>query len=196
MKFYKYLCIGLICVFACSNVDDTSSTTIENQIIDARDGQIYKIVTIGTQTWFAENLNFDTEDETSSCYRDDSSNCFSYGRLYEGNIAQTVCPEGWHLASVEEWQTLFDYLGGTDVAHVFLAPYGLQLGVPIDFNLLPGGRYFGSFQFIATRGYYYTSTDGGLPNSFKYMTYSLGLSVTLNATASAAIKQSCRCLQD
>jgi len=165
-------------------------------MIDPRDEQVYKIVTIGSQTWFAENLNFDTGDETSRCYKDNATNCFSYGRLYEGFAAQTVCPEGWHLPSVEEWQTLFDYLGGTNVAHVFLTPYSVQQDIPIDFNLLAGGRYFANFQYITTRGFYYTSTDGGLPNSFKYMTYTLGLSVSLNATASAAIMHSCRCIED
>ena len=58
MKLYKYLAISLFCLWSCSNVDDTSSTTVLNEIIDDRDGQIYKTVTIGTQTWFAQNLNY------------------------------------------------------------------------------------------------------------------------------------------
>ncbi len=197
MKFYKYLSLSLICIYSCSKVDDTSSTpVIENQMTDSRDGQVYETITIGAQTWFAENLNYDTEDETSRCYKDDPANCFSYGRLYEGETAQTICPEGWHLASEDEWQALFDYLGGTEVAHVFLAPYGKQQDEPIGFNLLSGGRFFANFQFIAARGYYYTSTEGGLANSYKYMTFSPGESVSLNATASSAIMHSCRCIQD
>lgn len=196
MKLYKYLAISLFCLWSCSNVDDTSSTTVLNEIIDDRDGQIYRTVTIGTQTWFAQNLNYDTEDETSSCYKEDALNCYSYGRLYQGDVAQSICPQGWHLPSIEEWETLFNYLGGIDVAHVFLAPYGSQQEVPIDFNLLAGGRFFASYQFITTRGYYYTSTDGGLPNSFKYVTFMPESSISINATASSAIMQSCRCLQD
>lgn len=195
MKFSKYLVIGLFFLCSCSSDDDAESA-MQNQMTDARDGQVYETVTIGTQTWFAVNLNYDTGDNTSKCYEDDSANCFTYGRLYEGNTAQTVCPEGWHLASVEEWQTLIDYLGGIDVAHVFLAPYGVQQGASINFNLLSAGRYFANFEYITTRGFYYTSTDAGLPDAYKFLTFLPEESVSLSAAASSGIMQSCRCIKD
>lgn len=47
--------------------DGKSIEGAENFFIDARDKQIYKKVTIGTQTWMAENLNFETDG--SRCVR-------------------------------------------------------------------------------------------------------------------------------
>ncbi|MBR2095129.1 MAG: fibrobacter succinogenes major paralogous domain-containing protein [Fibrobacter sp.] len=111
------------------------------EIIDDRDGQVYKTVEIGSQTWMAENLNYDYNNRTarSYCYAD---SCSKYGRLYTWSatvdsaavfstagkgcgchasssprgIVRGVCPVGWHVPSVSEFQTLISYVGGYSVA--------------------------------------------------------------------------------
>ena len=90
----KFL-IVLICIFL--SVDCLAEGGVANSanfktMIDPRDGQEYKTVTIGKQTWMAENLNYETTD--SYCYDDYMSNCVKYGRLYEWNRALIACPAG------------------------------------------------------------------------------------------------------
>ncbi|MFT4803630.1 MAG: hypothetical protein ACI9YE_000825 [Psychroserpens sp.] len=109
------------------------------------DNNRYEIITIGTQTWMAENLKTtryndgtviplitdDTAWENAGntaapayCwYNNESSNLIVYGALYNwyavdtlSNGNKNVCPTGWHVPTDGEWTTLTDYLGGTGVA--------------------------------------------------------------------------------
>jgi len=127
--------------------DDASGQTAQSSsgetsesagtMTDSRDGQTYKTVTIGTQTWMAENLNYKTD--SSFCYENEETNCTKYGRLYTWVAAMDsagtwttngkgcgynktcspiypvrgVCPEGWHLPTYTEWYTLIMAVGGS-----------------------------------------------------------------------------------
>jgi hypothetical protein len=75
---------------------------------DDRDGISYEWVKIGGKYWMAENLNYDYGE-----YYEYETFCNTYGRLYEGWIANDVCPDGWHLPSDAEWDAgksvLLDY---------------------------------------------------------------------------------------
>jgi len=83
--------------------------------------QTYKTVKIGEQIWMAENKSYNVEG--SECYDDDEANCNIYGRLYDWDMAQLVCPSGWHLPSIFEWAKLIDSIGGTN-DHGFVSEDG------------------------------------------------------------------------
>lgn len=191
------LAISSMLFISCSSDDDNAANGVQpqqNQITDSRDNQIYKTVQIGTQTWLAKNLNYNASG--SMCYDDKTSNCFVYGKLYKGDEAQIACPNGWHLPTVAEWQTLFDYFGGTATAHIFVAPGATLQGSLVNFNLLAGGQQFVNYQDLTIKGHYWTSTDGGYPDSFKNLTYIPGTSVSLSGGSSLSIMKSCRCIKD
>jgi uncharacterized protein (TIGR02145 family) len=125
-------------------------------------GQTYKTVEIDGKTWMAENLNI--KKGNSWCYDNADSNCVKYGRLYDWNSAKMVCPDGWHLPSIEEWANLVTNVAGGSVTLKSSSGW-VNGGNGTDkyrFSALPGGAYDYKDNIYTTRdtiGYWWSATD-------------------------------------
>lgn len=116
-----------------------------SQVTDV-DGKKYKSAKFGSQVWMLENLsvsrfrNGDLIKEVKSkeewdqatnngesvwCYYENRSvqsdpiNGNLYGKLYNWyaiNDPRCLSPKGWHVPSFDEWTTLFNFVGGIDLA--------------------------------------------------------------------------------
>jgi uncharacterized protein (TIGR02145 family) len=128
------LVFALALTISCSNDHDDDSKNCTNAVTGSNTvtcgGQTYRTTKIGTQTWMAENLNYDVKG--SRCYDDDPENCAIYGRLYDWSMAmgidkkynsqewngrdakhRGICPSGWHIPSNADLDKLMRYVDGT-----------------------------------------------------------------------------------
>ena len=153
-----------------------------NTFTDSRDSKTYKKIVIGTQTWMAENLNYDVPSNTTDvCYRNSADSCAKYGRLYNWSTAMTACPVGWHLPSDAEWTQLTDYVGGLSTAGTKLKStsgwYNNGNGTDqYGFSALPAGLGYsdGSFYGAGDEGYWWSATEYGAYYAYyRYMYYNL-----------------------
>jgi len=95
------------------------------------DGNVYKIIQIGTQVWMAENLKTTKFNDGNNIpkvtnnnswgylsspaycwYNNQIANKDIYGALYNWYTISTnkVCPSGWHVPSDAEWVTLYNFV--------------------------------------------------------------------------------------
>jgi uncharacterized protein (TIGR02145 family) len=129
MKKTAGICITLF-LLAAANAGAQEGGTFT----DERDGHTYRTVTIGSQTWMAENLAYlPRVDRTNDLSWDDgrywvygyygldageaarTSGYEKYGVLYNWAAAvKEACPAGWRMPDESDWRELEQYLGMTD----------------------------------------------------------------------------------
>jgi len=163
--------------------------TNRGYLVDNRDGQLYRIVQIGTQTWMAQNLNYAVD--SSWCPGGVASNCATYGRLYTWSAAmagssssasipsgvQGICPSGWHVPSDAEWTKLTDTtLSSATASNVLVAnrtntlwsnSLGTNTGTDAyGFTVLPAGNNYMMSYDLGNAAYFWSSSEYGASNAW------------------------------
>ena len=214
---------------------DTISFYTYGHFYDARDNNDYRTIKIGDQTWMVENLRYEGDIPLGTCGIDDNTtsttdpyryypdedvtDVSTYGYLYNRPATmngassgsanpsgvQGLCPDGWHLPSVAEWDQLRDYLGDNRNAAIMLAG-GASLWR--SDNILTSSEQFGSTGFNAlpvgtrTNGclglglyadFWTTNLQTGTNAYYEQIKYSSTVLVKLSCNFSEA--KSIRCLK-
>jgi len=135
--------VSLLLIVSCDKEEETKPAPIENNqndddssnitygSISDIDGNTYKTVVIGTQTWIVENLKVTKYNDGTTIpnvtdntewanlttgaycnYDNDQSNVAIYGALYNWYAVETekLCPTGWHVPTDAEWTQMENYL--------------------------------------------------------------------------------------
>jgi len=189
------------------------------------DGEAYSAVLIGDQTWMARNLNYNANG--SVCYDNEPSNCTTYGHLYNWATAmnlsadcnastcankvkdkhQGICPEGWHIPSNEEWNTLKMVIGGSSTAGIKLKAksgwddYEGKSGNGTNdygFSALPGGAGYslGDFTQKKLLGYWWGSTEKDATYAWQWFADFRIDSANIYSENTKSLRCSVRCLKD
>ena len=167
-------------------------------------------------------------DSTSWCYDNDAANCAKYGRLYTWAAAtdsvgtwstnskgcgygtacsptypvRGICPEGWHLPTNAEFETLFTAVGGQSTAGKMLKSTsgwnssGNGTGA-YSFSALPAGyrNNYGNYNDEGNGTYFWSSTESTSDGAyFMYLNFSNDSAYLSNIYKNYGF--SVRCLMD
>lgn len=191
------------------NLDSLSNLFFDHAYLDGKpcpltstisDGtNSYPTVVIGKQCWMAQNLR----TSAGLNYREDyfnannnANNDEEYGLLYtwyaatynqtqdeEHPMVKGICPEGWHIPSIDEWNTMTSYInsrptqfkhcGNGNIASTLTSKTRWSGSSDIDcspakdlsannitgFNILPAGEYFNGPFGYGTSSYFWSSSE-------------------------------------
>ena len=185
MKNTIYLLASVILLLSCKKESNIPSSTVTKATITCADnpninfssigtpigkfadcikdidGNTYKTVTIGTQTWMAENMRtsrfndgsviyqikneedwdpiWNTDTAAWVYYNHNETYNMKYGKLYNWysinpltNDNKNICPSGWHVPSDSEWNILIEKLGGISIAGGKMKELGIESWNSID----------------------------------------------------------------
>jgi len=154
-------------------VEESSSSVVYGKLVDERDGQEYRTVVIGDDTWMADNLNYDIVEDGKSRTVVRGSHP-EYGRYYSYSQGlKEACPEGWHLPRYVEFRKLLQAVGPSDsIGNLLKNSEGWEnnegLLNPYGFSALPTGyRTLNDAFFLSGAAIFLTAE--AVPVEYSYM---------------------------
>lgn len=130
---YPFIIVSMLCglfFYQCKSPSNKKSSVSLNILTDI-DGNNYKTVEIGDQTWMAENLRTSRFKNGESLilgnnndvwrgfrnnyrpgYRLNFDSSFYYYTYNAVRDERCLCPEGWKIPNDKDWNELFEFLGG------------------------------------------------------------------------------------
>jgi uncharacterized protein (TIGR02145 family) len=190
----------------CPSIKISEVSSQKGCVDDDRDWQIYQTIDINGKKFMAENLNYaGTDGNLGRCYNDSIAYCNKYGRLYDYNTAQNVCPTGWHLLNSNDLYSL-----GINVDDIFfdfndIKKIMARIGQCKDiincnstgFTALPGGggSLEDSFVFESQIGYLWITGQISLEINFDEKSGFSGIIWEENETYEEDL-YSVRCVKD
>ncbi|MDD4847536.1 MAG: fibrobacter succinogenes major paralogous domain-containing protein [Bacteroidales bacterium] len=165
---------------------------IEYGTVSDLDGNSYKTVVIGKQTWMAENLkttkyndgttinllkqhspSSDSANGVYCWFNHQSSYKKMYGALYDWYAINTkkLCPSGWHVPSDVEWKKLINYI--KEEGHA-LSEGTILKSDQYGFSAVSGGCCYsdgGTFNSLGSYGYWWSSSENGILEAWSYNMY-------------------------
>jgi uncharacterized protein (TIGR02145 family) len=165
--------------------------TSAGTVTDA-DGNFYSSVTIGTQVWMRENLRTTRYNDGTSipfvsdntawstlttagyCWYNNDAATYKvdYGALYNRYVnTAKLCPAGWHVATLNDFQIMENYYGGFNTAGGKLKDIGTSHWTSPNtsatnesgYTALPGGwrNSSGLFQYMGIYACFWTTGNYG-----------------------------------
>jgi uncharacterized protein (TIGR02145 family) len=180
-----YCAISGLLLISANSCEKNEKPVYSGETVTDIDGNVYNTVKIGDQLWMAENLKvtryndgtavpYLTEKSTWAANRTGGycwyNNNEAWGALYNWYAVNSglLAPDGWHVATHNDWTILADFLGGEDVVGGKLKETGgVRWNSPNNsatndywFTAIPGGlrSLDGTFSYFGGGAYWWTST--------------------------------------
>jgi uncharacterized protein (TIGR02145 family) len=228
-------CTGVPCTI--TGPGTGGSFTCGTSTVTDIDGNTYNSVSIGTQCWTKENLKVTKYNDGTlipldasgtstgsvsetwsgrtsgarTVYGHNSTNLALYGYLYNWYAAsdsRKLCPNGWHLPTENEWQTLKTFLGtspgskmkSTDLT-LWIDPGNSSNTNSSGFTALPAGYRAGTgfpgfFSELTDHSYWWSATIDNVTNLPVIYSNWDGSSLDVYKTNPKDDGNSVRCLKD